>query len=202
MQSSNDREVASSRVMLLLGLRLFFPLPGNFIVLILLTGYDCMTLPWVQYIGWLYFHMLLLFMKVVNSRFWVWLETPYRLPAASQGTDLGSGSNAWRLTCSRICTDLRPLLTPHQLFAWVKSQSGLCRNHVCPLMWWDRRSGPQPACCSLLRCDLFMGNLWSHKFSSGESARRGFAGVLDNLSPASWADVEACSSMSFQSCLS
>lgn len=74
--------------------------------------------------------MLLLLIKWINSRFWVWLKTLYRLPAASQGAELGLGSNAChRLTCSH--RDLHPFFATtsasclHKIPVWALQKSCL-----------------------------------------------------------------------------
>lgn len=159
--------------MLLLVLRSFFPVPGNFIAPTppsVLTAYElqrcvqCQRLP----------------MKIQVLHSWFVIGRP----------SAGRGGNLW----SRFTPPPRLLLTAshkelHRFCCHINSctceparaqtasvnpQFRLCRNHI----WWDRRSDRQPARRSLLPSDLFQGICKVTGFHQGNQLERALVECL------------------------
>lgn len=158
-------------LMLLLVLRSFFPVPGNFITPpSVLTA--CELQPCVQ--------CKKLPMKTQVLHSWLVIGRP----SAGHGGDLWSGFTP--LSPADMPTRrAAPLLLPHLYnsctrkpaqarTARVNSQPRLCRNHI----WWDRRSGRQPARCSLFPSDLFQGICKVTRFHQGNQLERALVECL------------------------
>lgn len=149
-------------LMLLLVLRSFFPVPGNF------------TPPPVF---WLLISFSLVFSvkscqwKSKFSTVGLWLEGPPPVIRIYPPVSCWHAEELHRFCCHINSCTCKPARVRT---ASVNSQPRLCRNHI----WWDRRSDRQPARCSLFPSDLFQRICKVTGFHQGNQLERALVECL------------------------